>query len=279
MKVFNIKIKVVGGLFFSALTVYLLLALIGMYSLDAKLIVGFVVFFLLTFFVLKNSNFPNKLFAFILVAWLPFLVLVCFNVFQFKDTWTTLWSSIFICLGVLAGVLYYIGKNILIPIVFGLFIPLWFIVIKEPYKNKMQYGYFDQTTFFNFPINVSFFDTGNASQNFYDPTKYYILDFWHSRCGVCFRKFPVVDSISRLADTAKFFIGAVNIPILNEVKEDNYHILDSFEYKFQKLFAINRSVADSFGVVYYPTTIVIKSNHIIFRGDFDEAIKRFKVVE
>ena len=84
--------------------------------------------------------------------------------------------------------------------------------------------------------------------------------------------------MTKLADTTKFKIVSINIPTWKEKKEDNFKLLDSFGYNFPKLFALAYAVADSFGVEYFPTTIVVKSNHVIFRGDFEEAVKRFKVV-
>ena len=89
----------------------------------------------------------------------------------------------------------------------------------------------------------------------------------------------MVDSIDKLVNKDKFSISTVNIPLAKEQKQDNYNILNKFNYSFKKLFANNKSIADSLGVVYYPTTIAIKNGQVIFRGDFEEAVQRFKLLQ
>jgi hypothetical protein len=80
-------------------------------------------------------------------------------------------------------------------------------------------------------------------------------------------------------DTTKFEIIAVNIPFRKEKLGDNYLLLDSFSYRFKLLFAENKNLADSYGIKAYPTTVVVKDNRIIFRGDFEDATKKFGMIK
>ncbi len=279
MKIFGTKIKAAFLAFAASFAIYFAVALVGGYiSLHVKLVVGCITFFFAVLFALKNQHLPNKNFAFLLVAGFPLFAFVWFNVFQFREIWVSFWSSLFICLGAVSGYFYYKKQTIIIPLITALLIPLWFLFVKKPFENKMVYGSYDQTVLFKYP-DVKIFDTTNTEQNFYNPYIYYLIDFSSSSCGACYRQFPFVDSVAKIADSTKFKIISLNIPIWEEKKEDNFNLLDSFGYSFQKLFAPTFSVADSFGVKYFPTTIVVKSNHIIFRGDFEEAVKRFKVAK
>ena len=277
MTILKTKIGVAFFVFFSSLVMYMLLAIIGGYiSLDLKLVTGCLGYFISLYWILSKEEFPNKLFAFILVAWFPFFVFVYFNIIQFKNTWVSFGASLFICLGAIGGSLYYKSRSIWIPVALALSILLWLAVIKNPFHNKIVYGTYNGTVLFHQPV-ISLYDNSSNVYNLNNPHKLYIIDFWTSSCGVCFRNFPMVDSISKQADKSKFEIIALNIPIQNEKKEENFRILSSYPYTFKKLFAEAQSVADSFGVNAYPTTIVIKGNKVIFRGDFEDAVERYGV--
>jgi thiol-disulfide isomerase/thioredoxin len=279
MKLLTVRNKSGIKIFFLGVTVYLLLALIGGYiSGDVKLIAGTTAFFLTVYYTLKNSYLPNKITAFFCVSWLPFFAFIWFNVFQFEDTWVSFWSSLFICIGAAFGWLFYKKRSILYPIILFSLIPLWFAFVRSPFNNKMRFGTYDGQVLFTKP-NISMYDSASIAYPANNPDKYYILDCWTSSCGVCFRKFPIVDNIGKHADKSKFEIIAFNIPIRKEKKESNFKLLDSFPYTFKKLYAETQSVADSFGITGFPTTIVIKNNKVIFRGDFEEAIERFEVVK
>ena len=152
----------------------------------------------------------------------------------------------------------------------------WFIYFQSLYFNQLLYKSYNQNVLFKYP-NVKMYDTTGSIVALND-NKYYFIDFWTSHCAPCFRLFPKIDSINKLADTSRLEFITINIPMEKEVKEDNYRILNDFDYTFKKLYAGTTSVADSFQVSYFPTTVVVKNNRVIFRGDFETAVKRFKEI-
>ncbi len=257
---------------------YFILALVGGYiGFDYKLVLGGVIYFIGTYCSLIQPAAINKRFTFGVVFLLPFLILLYFSLFQLRLTYVSLPSSFFICIGCIAGLLFYKNNSKLIPIGLLLFITCWLTFLKKPFYSFFTYNTINGSILINKPV-TNFYDSNNIMQPLSMPNKIYLLDFWTSTCGVCFSKFPIIDSISKLVDTNKVEIIVVNIPIRNEHKEDNFKILNKFNYSFKKLYATSLSIADSLEIIGYPTTIVIKNNQAIFRGSFEAAVLQFKVL-
>ena len=280
MKVFQTPIKGVFLAIIISTLIYLALALVGGYiSMNYKLVIGCGSYFIGTYFLLNSPRYPNKLFAFLLIFLFPFIAFIYFNLFHFEDTTVSFPSSLFICLGAACGYLFYKRRSYFIPVFLFLSVVIWFSFLQKPFFYKKWFNTYTGSVLFNYPA-VKLYDTTAVVYNLDNPQKLYILDFWNSHCGVCFRKFPDVDSLNKLIDKSKFEIIAINIPFRSkEKKEDNYKILDDYNYGFKKLYTESMAIADSFGIESFPTTIVVKNQQIIFRGVFEDAIKRFKVVQ
>lgn len=251
--------------------------LFGAVSFKLKIIFGSGLYFLGTFFLVKHIAYPKKTVPFLLLLVPLLLVFVCINLLQFSSSWISLPSTISLILGCIAGFAWFKKRSPIIPATLVLLILGWTAYFNQFYVNQFSFNTIDGSVEFHQPV-VTFYDATSRQYQLDEPNKIYVLDFWNSGCGVCFRKFPVVDSIARLADPSKFEVIAVNIPIRKEQKEDNYSILDSLGYSFRKLFAHQTNDADSFGVMVYPTTIVVQNHQVIFRGDFDDAVKRFRLM-
>lgn len=95
-------------------------------------------------------------------------------------------------------------------------------------------------------------------------SKVVILDVWYSGCGVCFKKFPEFEALSKeYATDTNLYIAALNIPLKKELDT-----LGSFglveEYSFKKLQAISTTDENKWGITMgYPTLLVFDKKHKI----------------
>jgi thiol-disulfide isomerase/thioredoxin len=258
------------GVFFSV-------SYIGSYSLDYKLVIGSILYFFITFYCIKKITFYKPIITFLLIIYPLILFNLIINITDFKRSWISFPSTIFLMLSCLCGYFFYKKKNYVIPASLVLSIALWFQFGEKPFSNKMLFGSFNQTVYFKFP-NCFLYDTTFNKISIQSSSKILLLDFWNSACGPCYRLFPTIDSINKLIDTNRFKIITVNIPINGQVMKNNFRLLNKFNYGFSKMFAADNTIIDSLKVAVYPTTIVIQNNNVIFRGDFLTAIQTVKAL-
>ncbi len=255
-----------------SLLTFFFTAFLGSYnSFTLKIIIGTCLYFSFVFlFALKYPIAKAKI-LFVFLAPL-ILAIVFFNIIDYKKTWVSIPSNLFLLLGSLGGYFYSKNKKLVIPLALIILLGLWEIGGQKLFTNKMNYGTFDQKILSAFP-SVQLADSSTTILKTTGTDKIIILDFWNSGCAPCFRLFPLIDSINRKIDTTKYDIRLVNVPFNGEKEEDNFRILNRFPYNLKQLFAKDKSVADSFRIISYPTTLIIKNNKILFRGEFENAIK------
>lgn len=246
-------------------------AFIGAYSFSLKTILGSYIYFALTFILCtKYRDKRNIIFIIILIPSL--IVLFFLNIISFKEAWVSFPSNVFLMLGILLGFIYSKNKRIVNIIALTLLVGGWELIGQKIYTNKMLYGSYNQKTMSNFP-SIRLADSSNIVLNTSTNDKIVILDFWNTGCGVCFRLFPYIDSVNKKIDTNKYDIRLVNIPLNGQKRNQNFSRLNEFPYKIKQLFANDESIADSFNIVAYPTTLIIKNNKVVFRGEFENAIE------
>jgi thiol-disulfide isomerase/thioredoxin len=255
----------------ASIILFILISAIGGISFQFKLIIGSFCYFLFTFSFLLFYTKINKTSIFTIIVLPPLLVLIFINILNFKGTWSGLPSSFFIFLGCLMGYLSSKKTFIYFFIVLVFLNITWISFGRIPYENKMQYGSITKKVFFKAPSFV-LYDTANKTIGL-NNEKITILDFWNSKCAPCYSLFPIIDSVNKTMDTSKYEIFSVNIPLMNEKIFDNFKLLDKYNYSFKKSFTANDSILADFDVEVFPTTIVLKDNNVIYRGDFVSAIE------
>src|SRR5690554_922602 len=109
----------------------------------------------------------------------------------------------------------------------------------------------------------------NREEETFDENKIYILDFWHTRCAPCYKKFPEFEKIYNRFKTesdVKFY--SVNIENGYHSFEQTLKIVDSLNYYFTTLYALENSenVIKEVGIQFYPTILIIKNSEIVYRG-------------
>jgi thiol-disulfide isomerase/thioredoxin len=93
------------------------------------------------------------------------------------------------------------------------------------------------------------------------------MDFWTTSCGICFRKFPDLEKLyQKYKSHSNVMIQVINIPIQRDTAGMAFYMIErSGTYTFPVLIGAD-SMAKTFGVVFYPTVVILKDNKMVFRG-------------
>lgn len=104
--------------------------------------------------------------------------------------------------------------------------------------------------------------------------KFYLLDFWHSKCGVCFMQFPDFQQVYKKSlENEEFDAYAVNLLGRNEKPNEMIELLNARDFSFPTLFFTDtrQDLYAHFGVRAFPTYIIVQNNSIVFLGSLTNA--------
>lgn len=116
----------------------------------------------------------------------------------------------------------------------------------------------------NFP-KIKFLTSSKDTVNF--DSKYTILDFWNTKCAICYEKFPYFEHISKKYQSEKIAFYSVNVLLKGETIEQVNKIVDSLDYSYATIYANSvKTISDSLEFNSYPRLIILKRNEIIYNG-------------
>jgi len=256
---------------FLSFILFIAVACLAAFSFNYKIFIGSITYFLLTYIALKRLSSLKPLTIYSLIILPIIIAILYFNLYHYKSAAISAPSNIFLLASACLGFLFYKYKNWLSPLLLIVLLAAWQYKGNRLFMNYLNYGQLSGQVSERIPLTNLYNDAGAIE--YPKIFKTVILDFWNSKCGPCFQSFPYIERIHRKIDTSKFELRVVNIPVLNEKKEDNHNLLDRFDYSFNQLFADNSSIIDSFKITVFPTTIVLQNNRITYRGDFKEALR------
>ena len=129
----------------------------------------------------------------------------------------------------------------------------------EPYKSQQKIEGIDQKN--NLIDNRSF------------ENKIVLLDFWYTRCGDCFEKFPQLQAFyDKYKDDDSIAVCAINKPIEEDKPNEAFQLTE--KYTFPVLLPADAELPEKFGIQGYPTTLVINRNGmVIYKGGIEGAVK------
>lgn len=184
-----------------------------------------------------------------------FLALCClFAIFLMKIFKQT-YKFLFLFLIILISIIYIqcVPKFIENNLYFGTFTGMQDTALSQ--KNIVAVSY----------LNGNFEKKINLNNN----KKTIVIDFWNNNCGVCFQKFPYFEELKNKYKNHKDIdFYAVNVyKSFIEVKEGDI-LFNKKKYKFKTLY-ISEQDAKNFNIKGFPTTVVIKNNKIIFKGNLE----------
>jgi thiol-disulfide isomerase/thioredoxin len=262
-----------------ALIIFFLLAPLGGYGgHNYKFMAAVLGYFLMTFIFLKRaSTLKDRVILLILII-LPI------HFTEFKQTRISFPSTLAHFIGVVFGYLAFISsRQIRIMIVVFLLIGSSWITFKgySLWLHKVNFGTYSYHVTERVPIfNLKSFSGETFTNNELKNT-ITVFDFWNTGCGACFKKFPILQQkFDKHSTDVNIQLFAVNIPLKRDTLSQAENVLKKFGYTFPNLIAENSSLADSFRIEAYPTTLVIDGlGNIVYRGDIDnidEAIVKLK---
>ncbi|MGH9945751.1 MAG: TlpA family protein disulfide reductase [Pyrinomonadaceae bacterium] len=242
-------------------------------------LVGYCIFFLLTFASAKTigTKLPvwskaASIFAGLLSLQLPLR-------FQdFEGSLVSLPEAIVHSIGILCGFLFvsFTTRSRYVVAGFGFLLALFmFFQGYAFWLHKLNFGTFRGRTEYAlaFPF-VGVSEQGRIVSHEEFSKRITLLDFWHTRCGVCFAKFPKLQELyDKYKDDPMVAIYAVNKPLDEDGPDQAFRLIREKGYSFPVVLPKDKELPEKWGVKYYPTTFIIDQNRgVVFKGGIDMAI-------
>jgi thiol-disulfide isomerase/thioredoxin len=278
--------KSILTIFIWSLLIGILLApLRGYTNFMISSLIGFIAYFLLTNYVIYKfkSRLKNFWILLLIFAGLSIIELPS-HIYDYHATLISLPDLFIHCLGILIGWLYNKTNRLIgvaITAIAFCFVLYMFFEGYNRWTNKLSFGSFTFIVSEEVPkfilINSNGFDFTNKDLS----NKLVIFDFWTTSCGVCFKKFPLVqEKFDKYKNTPDIEFYSVNIPWKRDSIGKAEKIFSKYSYTFPRLNANSDSLAKIFKILVYPTVIIIRNGEeIIYRGNIegiDEIIEKTK---
>lgn len=259
-----------------------LMPLRGYVSFAVDTIVGFFLFILLSYYLIKKkeeSVSSVKIFSSIIIG---FFVTNNIHFWKFNETLISLPDGLFHLLGIVVGYLLFKIKNYskwVVLIIASIACIFMYAKGYDLWLNKLNYGTFTEqivskriTTEINFTDSVDTVININQMKG-----KIVLLDFWNTKCGFCYKKFPVVqDAYDKYKHNPKVNFYSVNF-FLNDIdkKGDAFRIINERGHSFPVLICKDKATLNALNITCYPTVLVInRGGELVFRGDIEDADRK-----
>lgn len=196
---------------------------------------------------------------------------------DFEGTLMSLPGTLLACLTIALTVAVFISKKKKYIIPFSLIV--WGYCVLG-HKNLLEYiiwGSVPDTNVASFTIKTS---EGNVTLGSLQ-NEYVLLDFWSSSCGVCYKKFPLLQSFFERAEkeNSEIIVASVFVPYLkNEQEDKGKSIIDSLGYTFPVWSTPSKdSLLKTLDIDDYPTVILLdKDRNVVYKGSLESSIKKMK---
>ena len=97
--------------------------------------------------------------------------------------------------------------------------------------------------------------------------KIIVLDFWNTSCGICFKKFPDLERISKeFKNNPNVVFYCINIPIHGDTLPKSIKMFNEGKFKLVSLYAKDTKISDAFGFNKYPHLVIIKNGKVRYSG-------------
>lgn len=253
----------------------------NLFGIEYSSMIGFIIFFYITLYCLEKFklrlSIRQIIIALVVGLW---IVQLPIRVVNFESTLSSLPDVLIQTLGIVCGYFYRRLRNpsnILVALLGGLVTVFMFFQGYNLWFHKLNFGTFTgQVAASNLPARFEVFDEQkNLLTNDNFQNKIVLLDFWTTTCGICFKKFPQVQTVyDKYKDDSSVIILAVNAPIEEDKPNQAFNDIREEGHNFPVVVTKDEDLAEKFGVNVYPTTFVINKNgQIVYKGDIEGAIK------
>lgn len=244
-----------------------------------KLLISSLTYGTISFLILFHTKERNEKWKLILIlATPPFLMYSPIHILYFNSTLISLPSTLGHFVGVFFGiVLYFLNKKArLLYIILTLILINWCSFIGYKYwLNKMNYGTYTGHIKMKKKIELG----GRSGETTYLSNSHFsgkilVLDFWNTRCGVCFQKFPLLQkTYEKYKFNKNILIYAVNKQFQDDDERYIFQIIKERGFSFPILLPSDMSLAEKFEITSYPTTLLVdKDGYVFFKGDIVDAM-------
>jgi thiol-disulfide isomerase/thioredoxin len=200
---------------------------------------------------------------------------------DFEGTLVSLPDYVFHVLGLLTAWLFYIAGPLKkwIPAGIGFAVALFmFYRGYSMWIHKLNFDTYSGYYSSEFPEFIAEGKTGNKISRDSLTRKLVLIDFWHTQCASCFRKFPILEEIyvkHRLNPMIK--ILALNLPLQTDQPTRAFDMIHKRGYSFPVAKLQTISIIDSLSISSFPTTILVNEDgRVIFKGSIENGITRLE---
>lgn len=96
----------------------------------------------------------------------------------------------------------------------------------------------------------------------------YIIDFWHTRCGVCFTKFPDFNNRALNNKNTDIRYVSINFPLNSDSTHQAFEVMKQYKYSFP-IYKGSNNINKTFNIQVYPTIVVFRNDTILYKGNLD----------
>lgn len=271
------KYRAFGLLVIISLALEILLSPIrGYIGINICSLIGFIAFFILTFWSVKRlTPAVPKVLIFLFLSIGLFIIQLPLRFIHFSESLFSLPDFVCHFLGIVAGVMFSLTNAILRwgVVATGLALSLYICIAGyQLWLNKLNFGTFTGDVNYKLQAPIEGYDVYGHKVSLAEmKDKYVIIDFWNTGCGVCFTKFP---KFQKLYDTYKsdrqFAFLSINKPLQRDTLGQAFATLQKKNYSFPIMVPRDTLLPDLLGINYYPTTMIIdKHGSVIFKGSVE----------
>lgn len=250
-------------------------------SIASNSLVGFIAYFCFTIYCIKKFGKKQSILGVLLTIIAVRFIIDFYGIYlYFSESISALPYLVIHLSAIASGLLYLRLKkplNMLPFLLAAFFTVFMFFQGWHYWLHKANFGTFTgRVEAYRLPAAFDVIDekknliTANDFQN-----KIVILDFWHTRCGACFMKFPQLQALhEKYQNDSSVAIFAIDKPIEEDKPNQAFEMIRERGYSFPVVIAKDENLPENFGVQVYPTTFVIdRKGMIVFKGDIEGAVR------
>lgn len=242
---------------------------------------SFIGYFCLTLFFIKVFDKKISAISIVAITFATMLLLQSFTIYTWF-VWDTWGLPLIVAhwLAVISAYFFFqwkLPQNIIPVVLSSCFVVFMFFQDWDYWIHRINFGTFTgRIQAFNLPAKFEGLNEQNeivTDEKF--KNKIVLLDFWFTKCGSCFEKFPQLQAANeRYKDDPSVAIFAVDVPIEEDTPGQAFQVIKDEGYSFPVVIVKDEELPKKFGVKYYPTTFVIdRSGQIVFKGDIAGAVR------
>ncbi|MCX6313823.1 MAG: TlpA disulfide reductase family protein [Sphingobacteriales bacterium] len=262
-----------------SLCLMILLSPIRSIGINISILTGFFAYFFFTILILNKFSRILKLPIIFLCLLLGLsMIEIPMRIKDFQATLLTLPDFIFHILGIVNGYIFYRFKGFVRWGTTCLLFTLAVFMLLEGEKiwtHQLNFGTFTDAQNYTPDFQI----TGKTGEGLLLNSnsfkgKIVLFDFWHSKCGACYNKFPILEAFyTKEKDNANLLIYAFNKPLKGDSAFQAFNEISKRDFHFPVLLPTDIDLPEKFGVFLYPTTIILnKEGRVIFKGELEDAI-------